>query len=376
MSKDVSLSQRQLSVPNKLLLALYAVIPLSLIAAFVDSVFFSHALRDFLPSNPVELMWWAIIFNFPHIVSSFVTMADKEYLTHYKPRFKKALLIIISGVLLFNYAMPLLVSEQVDMGLHGLFFVFFAGYTMYHVLSQQFGIGMMMMGVRPDNRYEHWRYLSSIAATLMYLLAFAGPNLKTVVWEAYNLYVVIQVIAAVFVVLASLAGLRLLKEGTKRIGMIYVAANIIMLYAVWVLSYMEYSVFVMLIPRFVHDLTAFIIYSVHDQNRNRVVSHNYIYKALSFLPFAPVILCPLIALFLANFIECSAYFIDFGLGFNPAVNSECFATHFYAPTVENPFPDYMRFGMQIMFACGLFHYHIESFVWKRESIHRHSISFS
>ena len=67
--------------------------------------------------------------------------------------------------------------------------------------------------------------------------------------------------------------------------------------------------------------------------------------------------------------------IDFGLGFNPALNSECFATHFYTPSVENPLPDYMRVGMQIMFVCGFFHYHIEGFVWKREAIHRHSIAF-
>ena len=246
---------------------------------------------------------------------------------------------------------------------------------MYHVLSQQFGIGMMMMGVRPDNRYEHWRYLSATAATLMYLLAFAGPNLKSIHLGEFNLYFIIQTIAAVFVVLASFAGVRLLRDATKRLGAMYVASNILMLYAVWVLCWMEYSVFVVLIPRFVHDLTAFIIYSVHDHNRNRESQHNFIYKALSFLPFAPVILCPLIAIVLANAVECGAYFLDFSLGFNPAVNSECFATHFYTPAVANPLPDHMRIGMQIMFICGFFHYHIESFVWKRESIHRHSLTF-
>ncbi len=376
MSLQVGLAQKQLSVPNKLLLALYVVIPLSLLAAFIDSLFFGHAIREVLPSNPGQLMWWAIIFNFPHIISSLITLVDKEYIRHYKPQFKKALWIIVPGVLFINFAIPFILPDEGAMFAYGLFFVFFAAYTMYHVLSQQFGIGMMMMGVRPDSRYEHWRYLSSIAATLMYLLAFAGPNLKTAQWGAYNLYDIVQLVAAVFVVVASLAGFRLVREGTKSIGIIYVSANIFMLYAVWILCFMEYSVFVVLIPRFVHDVTAFIIYSVHDQNRNRIVRHNLIYRALSVFKLAPVVLCPLIALFLANFIECGAYFIDFGLGFNPALNSECFATHYYSPNVENALPDHMRLGMQIMFICGFFHYHIESFVWKRESIHRHSISFS
>jgi hypothetical protein len=376
MNASLTFSEKPLSVSNKLLLSLYAVIPMCLLLAAIDTLLLGHQLREALPSNPGELMWWAIIFNFPHIISSLVTLADKEYINHYKPRFKKALLIIVSGVLFINFIMPVIMPDQIAMGLYGLFFLFFAAYTMYHVLSQQFGIGMMMMGVRPDRRYEHWRYLSSIAATLMYLLAFAGPNLKTVQWGAYNLYDMTQLLAAVFVVIASVAGLILVKDGNKRLGILYVSANIIMLYAVWVLCYMEYSVFVVLIPRFVHDVTAFIIYSVHDHNRNRETQHNLVYKALSFLPFTPVILCPIIALLLANSIECAAYFVDFSLGFNPALNSECFASHFYTPLVTNPLPDHMRIGMQIMFICGFFHYHIEGFVWKRESIHRHSIAFS
>ncbi len=376
MSQASVLADKALFVPNKLLLALYSVIPLCLLVAFLDASLWQGHLRDnILPNNPGQLMWWAIIFNFPHIVSSLVTLADDEYIPYYKDRFKKAFMVIVAGVFVINFVVPSVAPDPVAMGMYGLFFVFFASYTMYHVLSQQFGIGMMMMGVKPDRRYEHWRYLSTIAASLMYLMAFARPNLQSAGYMGYTFYEIAQVLAGIFVVLASLAGARLIKAGTKKIGILYVSSNVLMLYAVWVLAYMQYSVFVVVIPRFVHDVTAFIIYSVHDQNRNREVQHNYIYKALSFIPLAPVILCPLLAIALATFVECGAYFIDFGLGFNPALNSECFATHYYTPSVENPLPDYMRVGMQIMFICGFFHYHIESFVWKREAIHRHSISF-
>ena len=125
MSQGISLSQRQLYVPNKLLFALYTVIPLCLAAAFIDTLFFNHALRNFLPSNPGAIMWWAIVFNFPHIISSLVTLADKEYIEHYKPQFIKAIVIIVTGVFLVNFVMPAIVPDKVGMGMYGVFFVFF-----------------------------------------------------------------------------------------------------------------------------------------------------------------------------------------------------------------------------------------------------------
>jgi len=376
MGQVLSAENSALSVSNRTLLALYLVIPLSVITVLFDGLWGGFQLRDeILPSNPGALLWWAIIFNFPHIVSSFITLVDDEYIPYYKQRFSRALLYIVAGVLTVNYLLPLLAPAIVSNVAYALFFVFFSAYTMYHVLSQQFGIGMMMMGVRPAKQYEWWRYLSTVAASLMYLMAFAKPNLQSAELWGENLYLLTQWLAGVFVVLASFVGIHLLRQGTKFIGQLYVAMNILMLFVVWFLAANEYSFFVILIPRFVHDITAFMIYSVHDQNRNREVAHNYIYKYLRFLPLSPLLLCPILAILVANALECSAYMLDFSLGFDPSVNSDCFMRELYVPQVTEPLPDPMRIGMQILFISGLFHYYIESFVWKREAIHRHSLSF-
>jgi hypothetical protein len=94
------------------------------------------------------------------------------------------------------------------------------------------------------------------------------------------------------------------------------------------------------------------------------------------LPLPPLILCPIIAIVLANMIECGNYFLDFSLGFDPSKSSECNLRHFYAPTVEDPLPRSMQIGAQVFYITSLFHYYMEGKVWKRDAIHRHSVRFA
>ena len=385
---DLPFKQRELKVSSPLLLALYGIIPLCGLAVLIDLFFLGGTFKQALPSNPGSLIVWAVIFNFPHIVSSVITLADKEYISYYKPRFIKALKVIVAAVLFVNVLMPFTLSlfsapPFAGIAIYGLFFIFFASYTMYHVLSQQFGIGMMMMKVRAGIMgYERWRLTATIAATLMYMLIFARPN-----FEAMNignllglgdvsLYQVAIFFAALFVAVSGVIGFTLSLGSNRQLGTCYVYSNILMLVATWVFLVLDYGVFVIVIPRFIHDITAFIIYSTHDHNRNREIKHNYFYRLLSFVPLSPLIICPILAITFAASLECGAYVLDFGLGFDPANSSECFLNHYYTPTVDNPLPVSMQIGIQLMFICGFFHYYIESFVWKRESIHRHSVTFS
>lgn len=364
-------------VSSPLLLSLYGIIPACFLIVLLDYLFLGNQLRDqYLPTNPASLVIWAVIFNFPHITSSLITLADDEYIPFYKQRFLKALIIIVVAVLAINFLIPLLFSRQVAAGTSVLFFLFFATYTMYHVLSQQFGIGMMMMKARPGtSAYERWRWFATIAATCMYAMVFVRFNLEAVVINGISAYQVMLAIAAVFVALAVIQGFYLTRESQRELGSWYVYSNLLMLLSTYALLLLGYDIFVIAIPRFVHDLTAFIIYSVHDQNRNREVKHNYVYRYLSFLKIPPLILCPLLAILVANSVECGSYLVDAWMGFGSA--SECVLQRFYTPaTPANALPQSMQLWLQIMFICGFFHYYIESFVWKREAIHRHSVSFS
>lgn len=377
MSSTVMLSQEQPAAVSKvLLLSLYGVIPLTILIAFVDHFLLSSVLIErYLPTNPASLLLWAIIFNFPHIISSFVTLADDEYIPYYKKRFTRALMIIISVVITVNMLLPLLLPKVMSDTVYIAFFAFFAAYTMYHVLSQQFGIGMMLMKAKPGATYEWWRYLSTIASTAMYGMVFAKGPMMQVAFGAYTLFHAVLIFAGVFVVLAVAVGFYFTRSSQSRLGTYYVYSNLLMLLVTYGFMNAGYDIFVLLIPRFVHDMTAFIIYSTHDQNRNSEVKHNYIYRFLAFIPLSPLILCPIIAIILANFIECSTFFIDLSLGFNVLGSSECQLSRLYQPDVSNGLPFSMQLGMQVMFVCGLFHYYIEGFVWKRDAIHRHCLRF-
>ena len=364
-------------VKSPLLLSLYGIIPLSFLIVLADYLFFGFQLRDkYLPNNPAALVMWAVIFNFPHIVSSMVTLADDEYIPFYKKRLTKALLIIVISVLTVNILFPLALPGPAAMVTTLLFFAVFATYTMYHVLSQQFGITMMLMQAKPGGRdYEIWRWLATVAATSMYAMVFVRYNLEAVNIAGYTAYQLAQGLAGIFVALAVIQGFRLSRQSKRELGSWYMYSNLAMLIATYSFLLMGYGIFVIAIPRFVHDLTAFMIYSVHDQNRNREVQHNYVYKYLSFLKIPPLILCPILAIALANFIECGSFLFDAWLGFGSV--SECAIQRFYTPaSAENALPQSMQLWLQIMFICGFFHYYIEGFVWKRDSIHRHSISFT
>jgi hypothetical protein len=109
---------------------------------------------------------------------------------------------------------------------------------------------------------------------------------------------------------------------------------LVAVYAFWELGY---SVFVIMVPRFVHDITAFYIYAVHDHNRNLQARHNYIYRSFSFL--SPLILCPALAIVLSAVLGPNTWFV--------------------APLI----------------IITLLHYYTESFIWRGDTPHRRQIAF-
>lgn len=370
---------QKLAVNSYALLALYAVIPFSILLVIVDVLFLHGSVKNYLPANPSALMFWAIIFNFPHIVSSMVTLADAEYIAFYKARFTKALSIIVLAVLSINVFIPALFPGQLSMLVSVVFFVFFSSYTMYHVLSQQFGIGMMLMKVRPDKQYEAWRWLATFATSIMYAMVFVEWSDKPFLETPYTLYQYLSVAAGAFTLLAVLQGLSLTRASQRQLGVWYVYSNLLMMLVSYVLLMMGYKFFVIAIPRFVHDITAFIIYSTHDYNRNTEQKKNIIYRFLQFIPVPIWVLCPILAIVLAHSIQCGSFVADLFLGFGDTAKAfnECPAVGYFDTTpASNGLPSNMQLWAQVMFICGLFHYHIEAFVWKREAIHRHSVSFS
>ncbi|MCY4044976.1 MAG: hypothetical protein OXE99_07840 [Cellvibrionales bacterium] len=347
-----------IKVSSPILFSLYGVIPVCLFLFLLDiTVLEGKLVGAFLPVTPGEWAFWAIVFNFPHIVSSLMTLIDKEYWSFYKTKLIKAFVGFSAFVLTITYLVPALASPLINTVVQALFFTFFATYTMHHVLSQQFGIGMMMMRVTQTRRYELWRVTATIATTCLYFLVFARDPLAKIVISGIAAADILKVASLVMVIVSTGIAATLISQSKRQLGTLYCLANVLMLWVTWGFMMMDYTVFVILIPRFIHDLTAFIIYSTHDRNRNLTDKPNLLYRYMQWLPLSPLILCPLLAIAIANGIEQSTQWVDSQLS-------------------VAGLPPFLQISVQIIFIASFMHYYIESFVWKRESIHRHHVGFT
>ncbi len=319
-------------VQGKWLLALYLVVPILLSITIIDYWLFDATLQvNYLPDNPAHWAYWSLVFNLPHIVASWVTFADKEYLRHYRRQFTFNLPIVFLMVLLLHALIGGMIA-----------FVIFGFYTMYHVLSQQFGLSMLLMGVRPSKSYELWRWLSAVGAMFLYAIIFASEAMRHSMVFGFEFSDGCLMLSAIFFVVSVVFAVRISRRSNYRIGVFYLWANVGMLFSCLIAAKLGYFVVVVMVPRIVHDLTAFIVYSTHDQNRNKDQPVNYIYRALSITRLPYYVLCPLVAI---------------GIAYPLTTSSSQVAS-------------------VVILTLTYFHYYFEAFIWKGQMPHRQYVSFA
>src|SRR5665647_117584 len=77
--------ERKLTVSFRLLLGLYAIIPLCLFLQMADGWFWNGFLREHLPTKPTHFLLFQILFGTPHILASSILLASNtEYLKFYQ----------------------------------------------------------------------------------------------------------------------------------------------------------------------------------------------------------------------------------------------------------------------------------------------------
>ena len=149
-------------------------IPLSLLVVFTDAwLFEGRMVYQRIPTQPEDWPFWTVIFGLPHIIASLITMADREYLNHYRRSLLWPMLLF-AGIASAGYLGPQPVS-------YNLLFVFLGFYTIYHVLAQQLGLTLMMMGVPPCRSYRLWKWLSIIAGMAIYMNVY-GERFLGNIW--------------------------------------------------------------------------------------------------------------------------------------------------------------------------------------------------
>ncbi len=133
-------------------------------------------------------------------------------------------------------------------------------------------------------------------------------------------------------------------KAKTKIGRQYILATTLMVLVAYFFVRSGYLFFAFFVIRFVHDMTAFTFYVVHDSNRNSPALNNSFYALFKKIKLPLLIIVPVVSIGIALLLR---------LG----VGDTMIAT-------------------AILATIGFVHYYLESIMWKRESLHRQHISFN
>lgn len=334
--------QNRLAVSFRLLFCLYSIIPVCVVLQILDGWFWQGYLKDNLPSSPSHFILFQILFGTPHIVASAIVLASNtDYVNFYKHK-----LIWMSVAIICVFGVGSLVIP------YRVLYIIVACWTVFHVLKQQHGV------IRGLCRLPSWAFnlllwLSVTAGILIYIGIFLKNSLDAQMAAAIKQMVVNLSIALV------LATAFCQRYVATRFGKWFMWSNSLLVLSSFYLYAEQYYFLAILVPRLVHDATAYIFYITHDYNKHNEQPQNFIYRLAKRYKVNFFIVLPV---------------VSFGLAF---------ALQSYGDDVVNLVTNYL-FGIEIYKAItlgllgylALMHYYTESFTWKQDSPYRKFIAFT
>ncbi len=213
----------------------------------------------------------------------------------------------------------------------------YAAYTLYHALTQQIGITKLLGRVN-SWEFQGWKFATCAAVLLAYFQYVYMTEYPTVTGQ-FSLLVTSTYfwIQAGLLALTVLAAFRVHFQCKTSIGKSYLWANELLILTSVIYASTGYIFFFILVPRIVHDLSAFQFYIVHDTNRSAVSKANFGLNFLRLFPFSPAVTLPAASIG----ITAALYYLN----------------------VFSSFPFFF-------FLIGYVHYYMEGFIWKGDSPHR------
>ncbi len=312
------------------LILLYCIIPVFLIAVWVDQSMLDGALLKFFPFRPESWLLWVYLFGMPHVIGGMQMFADKEYLQAYGWR-----LMRILGVCLV--LPPLVIALFGD----DYLFAIFMGFIVYHAIAQQMGLTLVVLKKSPDFFFYVWKWTAVGIGAILYVMMYWRFPIALI--DRYGLGEPLMDVGLILLVVGvSAAGVLMWRNRDNRLGVVYIAANVALIGADCFLFYMHYFFLVVVMGRIIHEFTAWPIYMAHDHNRNRTLAHNWIYRV--FKGVGPVAVVSLV--------------LAFAVGF----------TVQYAASM-------VSFVASVVVSLSIYHYYTEHFLWRRDGLLRESVGF-
>ncbi|MFZ2727418.1 MAG: hypothetical protein WAX77_14280 [Methylococcaceae bacterium] len=332
----------KLSISFRVLLSLYAIIPLCLGLYWLDSAFWHYALRDGLPSNPKQFLLFQILFGTPHIIaSSILLVSNGDYLRLYQGK----LVWMSLALAVFFGVGSLFISYRA-------FYILVAMWTVFHVLKQQLGVAQGVCRL-PQKAFYLLVTLSVTAGCFIYLAIFLknGLDAEQTVWVRH--------IAASLCALLVVSAVFCQRYVSGLLGKAFLWANVLLVVSSFYLYAQQYAFFAILMPRLVHDATAYIFYITHDVNKHAEKPQNALYRLASRCHIHNFLILPLLSFSLAFVLQA------YGDAFFALISQSLFGA---------TIPKVITVGL--LGYLALMHYYTESFTWKGDSPYRRFIAFS
>ncbi|MCK5829828.1 MAG: hypothetical protein KAH20_05955 [Methylococcales bacterium] len=342
ISIQESLAENKLAVSFKLILGLYSIIPLCFMVYLADVHYWGNYLQSILPSSPTHFILFQILFGTPHIIASAITLtSNKEYLHFFK---LKLIVMTVLIILIFGIG-SLFIPYKV-------LYITTACWTVYHVFKQQHGIGKGICRL-PTWAFYWLLWLSVLAGIFIYMGIFLKNSLEEqhIVW--------VQLIAGVLTIGLILSTILCQRYISKRFGKYFLWSNTMLIVSSFYFYTQQYYFLAILIPRLIHDATAYVFYVTHDYNKHHEIPQNKLYKYATRCHLHVFLVLPLFSFILTYLLQ--AYGDEW-------VN---IMTRFF-------------FDMEIRKAItlgligylSLMHYYTEAFTWQVGSPLRRYIRFS
>lgn len=335
-------AEEKLSVSFRLLLSLYAIIPVCFLLQLLDVYFWHGGLQEKLPNSPTQFLLFQIIFGTPHIVASNILLVSNgEYLKFYQ----KKIIWMTLGLAVFFGLGSLFIPYRV-------LYVAVACWTVYHVLKQQLGVARGVCSLSSRSFYI-LLWLSVTAGIFIYI----GIFLKNVLDIQQTHWV--QQISAVLCIALFLAALVYQRSASSFFGKWFLWANVLLVLGSYYFYIQQYYFFAILMPRLVHDATAYIFYVTHDYNKHHQHPQNALYRYAARCNIHTFIVLPVCSLFLAFVLQSYG---DIAVNF---ITNVLFSIN--AGKVIT---------VGLLGYLALMHYYTEAFTWKFNSPYRQFIGFS
>lgn len=240
---------RPASIRRVGLLAVYGVIPLAGLVWLIDVLTGSGAVRHWLPASPTGWPWYGFIFGMPHICASLVGLLDAQVVRHHRRELTVSIVVAVTGACVMMFVLPW------PWGMRLLIV-----WTMFHVMGQQTGLSLATSNAGLTDNWigRLWRFLLACAAA-SFALAIGGEAMQDSLVREPALWIQ----GSGLVMLVSLPAALWLHRRTRLAGgdSRMILATQVLCFASWLMVAQGYPLLAVLLPRVVHDATAFYFYA-------------------------------------------------------------------------------------------------------------------